>query len=170
MNRKGGRGIEYLVFAATVTISCFAGASHLLSPIPKTARLATFSRDWTTVVQEIVKAGNIERALEIGKSAGLKIFPERGKDFTKDTQVIDIVDPATFQSVLLMSIWQDSFPIPTTDSKPRNPSTNHKASPAVHLDAVTGLRGPKRRPAPGISTSVLSTPSYLVYPCSVKVL
>jgi hypothetical protein len=61
--------------------------------------LTRFSRDWTTVVQEMANSGSETPALEIGTRAGLKTIPEDGIDFGK-VHTVSFVDPVTREPVL----------------------------------------------------------------------
>jgi hypothetical protein len=106
MDRTKRRGIAYIGCLATLMMSCFATAAYPQQA--KAAPLPKYSRDWTTVVQKIVRTFDANRMMKIGKQAGLEIATERAGD----RQSIWFDDPVTHETVLSVSICDDAFPIP----------------------------------------------------------
>jgi hypothetical protein len=106
MNRKNGRGIMYILCLAILIMACFATAAYPQQGRRKAA--PKYSRDWTTVVQKMVRTFDVNRMMKIGKRAGLEITTERAGD----QQSIWFDDPVTHETVLSVSICEDVFPIP----------------------------------------------------------
>jgi hypothetical protein len=111
MNRNNGRGRAYICWVAILMIACVAADSQQRAR--KAAPLPKYSRDWTTVVQKIVRTFDAYRMMKIGKQAGLEITTERAGD----RQSIWFDDPVTHETVLSVGICEDAFPIPTTSAQ-----------------------------------------------------
>ncbi len=84
-------------------------------PQLEAADLGGYSRDWSVVVQQISVAGNCNRKVEIGKSAGLKTVPEGGTDFRNHESVV-FLDPVTHKPVYQFSC--EMIPMRLKASKP----------------------------------------------------
>ena len=110
MNRNNGCGIAHILCLATLIMACFATAAYPQQGRRKAAPLPNYSRDWTTVVQKIVRTLDANRMMKIGKQAGLEITTERAGDH----QSIWFDDPVTHETVLTVSICEDAFPISAT--------------------------------------------------------
>jgi hypothetical protein len=108
MNRNNGRGIARILCLATLIMACFATAAYPQQGKRKAAPLPKYSRDWTTVVQKIVRTIDANRMIKIGKQAGLEITTERAGD----RQSIWFDDSVTHETVLSVSIIEDTFSIP----------------------------------------------------------
>jgi hypothetical protein len=89
-------------------MACFATAAYPQQGGRRAAPLPKYSRDWTAVVQKMVLALDANRMMKIGKRAGLEITTERAGD----RQSIWFDDPVTHETVLSVSICEDTFPIP----------------------------------------------------------
>ena len=123
MNRNTGRGRAYICCLAILMIACVATAAYSQQSARKAAPLPKYSRDWTTVVQKIVRTFDAYRMMKIGKQAGLEITTERAGD----RQSIWFDDPITHETVLSVSICEDAFPISASARVP-NSTTNQKDS------------------------------------------
>jgi len=111
MNRNNGRGIAYIVCLAILMMAGFATTAYSQQSKPKAAPLPKYSRDWTAVVQKMLKMAFLNdnnRMLEIGKRAGLEITTYRAGD----RQSIWFDDPVTHETVLSVSICENTFPMP----------------------------------------------------------
>jgi len=122
MNRNNGCGIAYIVCLAILMTAGFATTAYSQQK-PKAAPSPNYSRDWTAVVQKIARTFDAKRMMKIGERAGLEITTERAGD----SQTIWFDDPLTHETVLLVSICEDAFPIPASARVP-NSTTNHKDS------------------------------------------
>ncbi len=103
MNRNNDRGIAYIVCLAILMTAGFATTAYSQQSKPKAAPLPKYSRDWTTVVQKIVRTFDANRMMKIGKQAGLH------------------------ETVLSVCICEDAFPISASARVP-NSTTNQKDS------------------------------------------
>ena len=72
MSRNNDRGIAYIVCLAILMTAGFATTAYSQQSKPKAAPLPKYSRDWTTVVQKIVRTFDANRMMKIGKQAGLR--------------------------------------------------------------------------------------------------
>ena len=122
MNRNNGRGIAYIVCLAILMTAGFATTAYPQQR-PKAAPAPKYSRDWTAVVQKIARTFDAKRMMKIGERAGLEITTERAGD----SQTIWFDDPLTHETVLLVSICEDAFPISASARVP-NSTTNQKDS------------------------------------------
>ncbi len=112
-NRNNGRGITYISCLATLMMACFATAAYPQQGRRKATPLPKYSRDWTAVVQKIRKMAvlnNDNRMTEVGKRAGMEITTDRAGD----CQSIWFDDPVTHETVLWVSICEDTFSIPAS--------------------------------------------------------
>jgi hypothetical protein len=88
-------------------MACFATAAYPQQGRRKAGPFPKYSRDWTAVVQKIVRTFDANRMMRIGKQAGLEIATERAGD----CQSIWFDDPVTHENVLTVSIIEDAFSI-----------------------------------------------------------
>ena len=65
MNRNNDRGIAYIVCLAILMTAGFATAAYSQQSKPKAAPLPKYSRDWTTVVQKIVRTFDANRMMKM---------------------------------------------------------------------------------------------------------
>lgn len=123
-NRKRGYGIGYCAWVATLALLCFAVASHFQRRTLKTASWVRYSRDWKPVVEKMMSLSG-ERALEYGKSAGLKAIPAYGID-SRESYAISLVDPVTDVPVLDVTEVVCIFPADTQKKNEWNHKNHHR--------------------------------------------